>query len=89
MPRDSSLGLLRTPDNPNIRLKDFLAVGLTPLRFSGSASDRSVSDHTAEFERQLRERKLTPVGPVAIAGYDPPWTLPFFRRTESLILIEK
>ena len=89
MPPQFSLTSLPRPNSPNIRLKETRAARVAAIRFSGWATDRSISDHTAELERKLRERQLIVTGPAAIAQYDPPWTLPFLRRNEILIPIEK
>jgi SOUL heme-binding protein len=89
MPHDMSFSSLPKPDSGDIRLKETRPARIAVLRFSGWATDSSVSEHTAELEQAVHSRKLTPIGPAVIAQYDPPWTLPFLRRNEILLPIEK
>jgi hypothetical protein len=37
----------------------------------------------------LKARNLTPSGSPIIAQYDPPWTLPFLRRNEIMIPVQR
>jgi hypothetical protein len=37
----------------------------------------------------LEQKALQPTGPAQVAGYNPPWTLPPYRRNEILIPIAR
>jgi len=39
--------------------------------------------------RPFQRFGYTPVGPARTAMYDPPWTIPFLRRNEVVIPIER
>jgi hypothetical protein len=38
-----------------------------------------------DLMKQVATLGLTPVGAPVFAFYDPPWTLPFFRRNEVMV----
>jgi hypothetical protein len=85
MPSDYSLERLPEPDNPKVQLKASPPARFAVERFSGLANRRSVAMKTAELEGFLRAHGLHAIGPVALAQYDPPWTLWFMRRNEVMI----
>ena len=37
----------------------------------------------------LKSKEYKPVLPFKVAGYDPPWTIPFLRRNEIIIDLDK
>ena len=55
------------------------------IRFSGLAGDRSISTKTAELRAYAARKQLTTVGEPILSFYNPPWTLPFFRRNEIML----
>jgi hypothetical protein len=57
------------------------------IRFSGMARQRQPYRHAKELEEFLSVKKLTPLSPPTYAFYNPPWTLPFLRRNEVLVVI--
>lgn len=54
------------------------------LRFSGLADDL-IAAKTAELARYAREHKIVVTGEPVLALYNPPSTLPFFRRNEIIL----
>ena len=73
-PIDSKVRVVRVPEQ-------FFAV----LRFSGFASEEAVDDKNSELLKLLENNAWEVSGPSSVFGYDPPWTLPFFRRNEVLL----
>ena len=73
------------PINSKVRVvmvpEQFSAV----LRFSGFASAGVVSDKKAELLKLLNDIEWEVSGASSVYGYDPPWTLPFFRRNEVVL----
>jgi len=55
------------------------------LRFSGWATDGNVAEHLQQFRAQLEVLGLRPSGEPVLAQYNPPWSLPFWRRNEWLV----
>ena len=54
-------------------------------RFSGLANDALIRAKTVELRKYASDHKLTTVGEPLLAFYNPPWTLPFFRRNEIML----
>jgi len=87
MPGEYSLATLPRPRNPAVTLREVPGKRYAALIFSGLVGDAKAQQKTAELLSWLQARKLTPAAPPQLARYDPPWTLPFFRRNEILIEI--
>ena len=88
MPQGFSLANLPKPDAEKIVLREEPAAARwAVLKFSGLASDASVAKKTIELAAAMKARNLAPGGNSIIAQYDPPWTLPFWRRNEIMIPI--
>ena len=57
------------------------------LVFSGLVRESSYDEKASLLDRFVKTQGLNPVGSLMIARYNPPWTLPFFRRNELIIKI--
>lgn len=79
LPRDI---LVPAPRDPRVELKNVPARMVAALRFHGRYDVKNLEAHKVELARALAERGLKPKGEAMFAGYDPPSTLPFLRRTE-------
>lgn len=75
------------PADPNVRIADIPPRRVAVYRFSGSFSDNAIADATETLQQWISDQSLSPVGLPESAGYNPPWTLPPFRRNEVLIPI--
>lgn len=75
------------PADPQVRIAELPARRVAAYRFSGSFSDDAIAESTGTLQEWIREQRLSPIGPPESAGYNPPWTLPPFRRNEVLIPI--
>jgi hypothetical protein len=84
MPHSYSLATLPVPNDPRIRLSTTAPTRFAVLRFSGLVPPSAVERETAELLRLMKAHRLTPIGPVTLAQYDPPWTLWFLRRNEVM-----
>lgn len=72
------------PSDPRVTLATIPPRRVAAVRYSGSLNGRAEAEE-ARLRAWIAERDLRPLGPAAIAGYNPPWTLPPFRRNEVLI----
>jgi hypothetical protein len=90
MPASYTMETLPTPMNPNVRLVPQAARRMAVVRFSGTASADSMEKVRIELFNRVKALGLQSVGEPVFAFYDPPWTLPFFRRNEVMVeLIER
>ena len=59
------------------------------LRFSGDRSSAAVRPDNRELVDALRDKGIEPAGEPVAWFYDPPWTLPFRRRNEIAVPIDR
>lgn len=87
MPSEYTLATLPQPNNPAVALREVPAKTWAVLRYSGFNSEARVQEHTNDLLAWINARQLVPVGNPQLARYDPPWTLPMFRRNEIMVEI--
>lgn len=87
MPHTYTLETLPKPVNSEVKLLATPAKTMAVIRFSGSSSDENLRTHREALERYIAAQKLKTIGEPVLAFYDPPWTLPFFRRNEIMVAI--
>lgn len=87
MPSRYTMETLPKPNNPAIELKEISRKRLAVIRFSGMAGEESLKRRSEELSDFLSAKNLTPLSSPSYAFYNPPWTLPFFRRNEVLVEI--
>lgn len=89
MPRDYSIQTLPKPNNNLVALKELPPKRLAVIRFSNFANEKSLQKHTVLLEEFIKERKLHVLSSPIYAFFNPPWTLPFFRRNEVMVELKK
>ncbi len=87
MPKGYTLGSLPTPNDKRVQLRQVPPSRFAVLQFSGLARPDAVSAKSAELLAAAKAHHLKPVGAVALAQYNPPWTLWFMRRNEVMIAV--
>ncbi len=70
------------PLDPRVTLLPLPSRTVAVLRFSGLATPAAVAAQAAELDAALATADWRADGPLVIWFYDPPWTLPPFRRNE-------
>lgn len=85
MPAKYSLDSLPAPADPSVAIRELPERTVAALRFSGDYSERQFWDNAERLQGWVAEQGLEPLSTPRLAGYDPPWTLPRFRRNEVLI----
>ena len=75
------------PTDPRVNLVTLPAQTLAGLRFSGSRSEERIDAKTDELLVSLRGTAWRPTAAPVAQLYDPPWTLPFFRRNEVAVSV--
>lgn len=76
------------PTDPKVRLAEIPARRVATIRFSGLFRDPAIAENTGLLQQWMSDQGLMPIGPPEAGGYNPPWTLPPFRRNEVLIPID-
>lgn len=85
MPQSWTMTTLPAPSDARVSLKPIPARRFVALTFSGFASDAAIAERTNELRSYVTEHKLDTTGEPYLAFYNPPWTLPFFRRNEVML----
>jgi hypothetical protein len=89
MPSQYTLATLPTPVNQAVTLREVPAKTQAVLTYSGFNTEARVQERTDELLAWLGARKFQTLGRPQLARYDPPWTLPMFRRNEILVEIAR
>jgi len=87
MPKQYSKDSLPVPNNPEVKIIDVPSEKFAVITFSGLVRERKYAEMLSLLNEEMRKRNLEPKGPVTLARYNPPWTLPFLRRNELMIRI--
>lgn len=74
------------PTNPAVSLGTVPARRVAVLTYNGLWRDGSATAET-QLRAWMAAKGLDPIGPASVAGYNPPWTIPMFRRNEVQIPI--
>lgn len=86
MPQEYTLDSLPIPNNPAVVLRETPERKYAVIRFSGFVDEAKTARKTAELMTWLAKKEIIPIGHPEIARYNPPWTLPFFRRNEIMVM---
>lgn len=87
MPNEFTLETLPEPNNKNIKISSIPKVKYAVIVFSGLVRESSYQEKETLLIQFIEEKKLKTSGKIKIARYNPPWTLPFFRRNELMIKV--
>lgn len=74
------------PSDPKVTLNTISSRRVAVVRYAGSMDERAPAEE-ARLREWIEGKGLQPIGPAEVAGYNPPWTLPAYRRNEVLIPI--
>ena len=88
LPARYTLQTLPEPLDPDVVIRQQSGRRIAVLRYSGSLSEAAMNARAQELARWLVQKGLKAVSEPRLAGYDPPWTLPFLRRNEIHVDIE-
>ena len=80
-----TLADLPVPNDPRVRLIEVPARTVAVAAFSWWATDGRVAAKTAELMAALTRDNAEPLGPPALASYNPPFTPPFMQRHEIMV----
>lgn len=72
------------PNDPAVKLATISSRRMAVAQYSGSLND-DAPEWDAKLRAWMAENGMQATGPAETAGYNPPWTLPAYRRNEVLI----
>jgi hypothetical protein len=82
MPSEYTMATLPKPNNQAVQLREVPAQRFAVLRYSGLNTASKVEDKTQELLAWVKTKNWQTVGSPQLSRYDPPWTLPMWRRNE-------
>jgi len=89
LPANFSLSTTPLPKDTAVKLSELRNFTVAVISFSGFLNQSSILIHRSKLQNWIIKRGFKAIGQPKAAGYNPPFTLPFLRRNEILIPIEK
>lgn len=88
MPSEYTLASLPKPTNSAVRIREVPARTYAAVRYSGLNTESRINEETSRLQAWIKQQGFESTGVAELARYNPPWTLPMFRRNEILIPIK-
>jgi len=85
MPSQYTLANIPKPKNSAVTLHELPNKYFVVHRYSGFNTVARVQEKTEEALAWAKQQSLKVVGTPQLSRYDPPWTLPMFRRNEIMV----
>ncbi|QDC80845.1 heme-binding protein [Candidatus Methylopumilus universalis] len=85
MPKQYTKETLPVPNNSEVKIIEIPAEKFAVISFSGLVREKKYAEMLSLLNEEMKKRNLDLKGPVILARYNPPWTLPFLRRNELMI----
>ena len=88
MPKEYTLETLPKPKNSLVKIREVPSKYYAVMIFSGLNNQEKIENNTKLLKQWIGSKNLHPNGTPQLARYNPPWTLPPWRRNEILIEVE-
>ena len=85
MPSQYTLANIPKPNNSAVTLHELPRKYMAVYRYSGFNTQARVQEKTEETLAWAKQQSFKVVGTPQLSRYDPPWTLPMFRRNEIMV----
>lgn len=85
MPSQYTLADIPKPKNSAVTLHELPSKYFVVHRYSGFNTEARVQEKTDDALAWAKQQSLKVVGTPQLSRYDPPWTLPMFRRNEIMV----
>ena len=90
LPASFTMQTAPRPTHKDVTLQEITDYKVAAIQFSGRLSDENSQHHENKLREWLAQRPAYTINGAALtAGYNPPWTIPAYRRNEVLIPITK
>ena len=89
MPSKFTMDTLPKPKNPNVTIKQMPAQQLAVVTFSGWVDEEKLAAQTTRLNEWMAKNGLKSSGSTQLSRYNPPWTLPFWRRNEVWVKLDQ
>ncbi len=85
MPKKYTKETLPRPNNTEVKIIEMPSEKFAVITFSGLVRREKYLEMLNLLNEEMKKRNLEAKGPVMLARYNPPWTLPFLRRNELML----
>ena len=75
------------PDDESLEISTIDAGYYAVIKFSGRSKEKNFNKHSKILRKELEKNDIKIIGPSIKATYNGPFTLPRFRRNESMFLV--
>ena len=89
MPKNYSINDLPIPNDKNVKIKIIPAHQAAVVVFSGWTTEVKLNKKATELELWINNQGLDAIGPIQVARYNDPFTLPWLRRNEIIVQVKK
>jgi hypothetical protein len=89
MPSEYALDDLPAPNDERVAFRQEPAYTAAVIRFSGWADAEKADEHWQKLRGFLIKEGIEIVGEPTLNQYNPPWTLPFLRRNEIIVPVNR
>lgn len=87
LPERYTMANIPKPEDARIVLKEISGRKVAVVRFSGWLTDAAIEKNTSLLMAWMKTQNLKDLGTPEVQGYNPPWTLPWWRRNEIWMTI--
>ncbi len=89
MPSKYTKETLPVPVDKRVHIIEVPAKTFIAIKFSGLSSKNNLDKHTELLEKYIAAHGIKVKGSIIYSFYNPPWTLPFIRRNEIWMEVNK